>query len=640
MRMVRLLRLLEWARPTDVATIASALPEAELAAAIEAMEGQLSPALREYILTEGSSALLIALARHAIAASDRNGANMVGRILTRFDPETDAAFFEREFSGDLQGRARYAILRTRKGPDGRAVIAPRVKQHLLSAIANVAADLAAEDGPAKLLLSELAYADDPDLIRALLPHASTLSAAEAARVILTLNAYGHRAEAKRHRGLWAGRGRSFTFLGIRRFSILPSVAGPEKPGFPGTRRVSEPGGLLEQQRTIQEALRAGTVSAAEILEQTRPAALTLSLAYCANPDSLRPDERRAMEDMRALLTQYAAEQLDGDTQRWIRAIRRVRNYEGSFPKLLADTALLADSESDVEKRGATDFAARLSQEIDTRNILISLAPRETANRLLAAERMKTMVTAMARAVPLSRPLVERILSHGSVTQRRRLAFNTDTPDAVLARLIEKTGHTDIMFWIMDRPAVGQEVLDRAYTAAPHNRQYKTWVDTWAPYTPDVVLNALRCKAYDPAWLLSVLQDTADSFDEPGRIAAYVLLADVAGVEAVWAVELNRAGSLEAMAACVRASMTAGDAKPLIEAAQASPIEDRKNVRPRRPSRTEEHLDHAPSPFWDLIRTRLDGHTDRWLELLELFRSRPYASDEELIAEFPGPGSPA
>jgi hypothetical protein len=191
-----------------------------------------------------------------------------------------------------------------------------------------------------------------------------------------------------------------------------------------------------------------------------------------------------------------------------------------------------------------------------------------------------------------------------------------------------------MFAIMDRAEVGQEILERAYATAPRYRKYRSWIASWAPHTPGAVLTALRCWAHDPGWVLSVLQETIEKFDEPGRIAAYVMLAEVVGVEAVWAVELDRAGSLESMAEYVRASMASGTAEPLIEAARASPIEDQTEVRRLRTSRTEEQLGLIPDAFVDLIRSRLDGRTDRWLELLELFRSRPDASDEELVAEFP------
>lgn len=658
--MVRLLRLLESARASDVRDIASALPEAELAAAIEAVGGRISLALREYILSEGSSALLTALARQAVLATNppaktakaghrlRGARGAVSRVLWRFDPEADAAFFEVEVSGVMHKLARLAILRGRKGPDGHAVIAPRVKQLLLDAVA----EGVGRDDAGERLLTELATADDPDLVRAVLPYAGRLSAGEAARAIMTLDEYGLRAEALQHRGLWAGRGRSFTFLGRRRFDMLPSVS-RETVSYPVPGSFSEPYSLKHYRNDIEQreiprkgleyvrdavwcALVAGTVSAAEILERTRPAALTVSLAFCEKPESLRPDERRAMEDMRILVSRYANEGLGDDPQRWVRAVRWIQNYDGTFP------ALLAATESDEEQPGDRNFNDSLRTKVDTRSVLISVAPRETADRFLVKECVNEVIMHPASAVPLPPALVDYIISEGTETERRRLASNHATPDSVLTRLIEESAGTDVMFDIMDRQEVGQDVFARACAAAPHDDRYKAWVTSRADYAMATVLNALRCNAYDPGWILSVLRATVKDFDEPERIAAYVLLADVVGVEAVWALELDRAGSLDAMASYVRASMATGDAAPLIEAAQAAPIEESRDAPRQRFRRQEESPespespDHGSSPLGELIRTRLDGHTERWLKLLELFQSRPDASDEELIAEFPGP----
>jgi hypothetical protein len=156
---------------------------------------------------------------------------------------------------------------------------------------------------------------------------------------------------------------------------------------------------------------------------------------------------------------------------------------------------------------------------------------------------------------------------------------------------------------------------------------------------------------DPETLASIVRASIEEFDEPGKIAAYALLADVAGVEAVWALDLDHSGSLEAMDPHVRESMATGNAEPLLAAACAMPVDDGSagsltrrsaNVPDMPPglawSRTDEALDHPlTQPLQKLIRARLDGHVDRWLELAELLRTRPDLSDEELIDEV-APGS--
>jgi hypothetical protein len=145
---------------------------------------------------------------------------------------------------------------------------------------------------------------------------------------------------------------------------------------------------------------------------------------------------------------------------------------------------------------------------------------------------------------------------------------------------------------------------------------------------------------DPAWFLSLLRVTIDEFDEPAEIAAYTLLADVAGVEAVWALDLDRSGNLDEMEPYIRESMATGDAEPLYEAARATPFvaDDELGPEATQWPRTDAELDHPLNrPLENLVRNRLDGHVDRWLELARRFAARPEASDEELIGEF-GPTS--
>jgi hypothetical protein len=90
----------------------------------------------------------------------------------------------------------------------------------------------------------------------------------------------------------------------------------------------------------------------------------------------------------------------------------------------------------------------------------------------------------------------------------------------------------------------------------------------------------------------------------GRLFAYAHLARVSGVEAVWTLEMDRAGSLEAMHPAVRASMTAGSAVPLLEAAVADPYRGmHQDTAVSAPAlRREEALDwpfpwHDPEQGW-------------------------------------------
>lgn len=658
--LARLLRLLGSAQPADVPVVASSLPEADLAAAIEATSGQISLPLCEYVLTDGSSRVLAALARQVVRNDDEDREDIVNRILMRCDPEADEAFFDPEPSNTPMMRARQVIVRQRKGPDDRAIIPPRVKRLLLDAVATAAAD----GGPGKELIQLLAVADDPDLVLTLVPYATSLSAYQAANVIMTLDDHGLRKEAKRHRGLWAGRGSAFTRFGIRRFSKLPiryprpSTFSPSPDYSRGPWSVKEYrvnvenrphstwGGFARLRDAAWLSLRAGTMTAADVLELTRPAALAVLLAATETADlARRPGQLRAADDIRTLIARHAAESFGDDPRAWAQAVTWVNTYPGTILELFADPAA-------ARARAREDniyFRLHINTHLDPANILLAIAPRETAERALRTRHMKRTITAATTEAPLCRALVEHVIAFGTVPQRERLAANEATPDSVLARLLERAERTDIAFDVMERDEVGEQILQRAYAQAPRGRKLKEWIADRAYYDPMTALNALRGSKDDPAWILNVLRFAIDEFEEAGRIAAYALLAEVAGVEAVWAVELDVAGDLSSMAPYVRETMAVGNADPLIEAAKITPmkekLKDEDDVELPAPafSRTEDYLDHPLSrPLETLIRTRLDGRTNRWLELAELLQAKPEASDEELIAEFPvsapdGPG---
>ncbi|MEY9928842.1 hypothetical protein ABH926_003481 [Catenulispora sp. GP43] len=517
----RLLRLLESARPTDISAVASALPEAELAAAVEVLHGRLSVPFREYILTEGPSCALAALVRQVLLYGDAEGANTVDRILMRFDPEADAAFFEDEPATFPATRARRAILRERKGPDRRTVIPRRVKRMLLDAVAAGSGGRLDKD-----LLHLLAAADDPDLVLALMPYADQLDAAEAASVITTLADHGLKKEAKKHRALWAGRGGDFTFLGFRRFDGLPfryalretfdaSPDGSTKPVSVDMYReivdscqypVSN--GLERIRETALYALRAGTMSATEVLEHTRPAGLTALLAVSEVSEATRPGERRAADDIRALIEHYATERLADDPRRWAQAVSKVNQYSGTLVDLLADPGAAHD------RWTPGHVGAHLYTRLDAANILLATAPPEVAEKALLTRNMKRTITELTEEAPLCRALVEYVLARGTVPQRENLAANEATPDSILHRLLERTEQTTIPFAIMQRDEVGQDVLDIACAKAPRGRVLRRWIADRAFRNPTAALRALRGGATDPAWVLGVLRHTITCSTRP------------------------------------------------------------------------------------------------------------------------------
>jgi hypothetical protein len=117
---------------------------------------------------------------------------------------------------------------------------------------------------------------------------------------------------------------------------------------------------------------------------------------------------------------------------------------------------------------------------------------------------------------------------------------------------------------------------------------------------------------DPELLHAVLRRSNRSLQTDRRIVAYARLAAAAGPEPVWALELERAGSLERMHEAVRASMAEHSDEPL----RAVAVGD---TRPE-PERVGGDWDAAFQPSrpdtGDRVRALLDGRPELWLRLAE------------------------
>lgn len=648
--LIRLFDLLASGRPADARAVAAALPEEDLAAVVDAAGDRVSLPVRGHILSEGTSRTLIALARYAVSGVE-GGASTMDRVLLRFDPEADAAvFFDLDTSLLGVRRARRLILRDRQGPDGHAVIPPRVKQALLDAVADTEPD--------PHLRNELALADDPDLVMALVPYADRLSCQEAANVIGTLVAYGRRQDAKRHRALWPTTRREFYILGFRRYRSLP---GPYTPFLQSIARVDprvdgmdaeayvdyywrqRAVGYLAIREGARVALLAGTMVAAEVLEHTRPARVAVTLAVCKESSESQPGERRAADDVRVLLDRYTADRLADDPDRWARVIAGVNTFPGTVPDLLAEAEAGVEADAEPDPESSPNHRSSSLADVNAANILLALAPRAVAEQVVAAKSMERTIAAVAGEAPLCRALVEHVLTRGTFEQRLRLAANNVTPDAVLLRLLEQSRDDTILHAILERDFVAREVLRRVYVVVPRDDWLRRWILQRAQDDPATALDALRHTTDDMAWMLETRRSAFRYLYRRDRILADAMLAEAAGVEAVWAMELDRAGTLESMAPHVRASMGTGDAEPLIQAARAAAAEQAEELEDDdlddddpllNPPRTLAGLDDPFSrPLEALIRSRLDGRLDRWLHLAELLRARPNATDEELISEF-------
>jgi hypothetical protein len=393
-----------------------------------------------------------------------------------------------------------------------------------------------------------------------------------------------------------------------------------------------------------EALCAGALSAEQILDHTRPAALTLALAVCTPADYPRPWVRRATGDVRVLLARRLSEELGDDDQRWAAAIA----LSGSFAGTVAE--LLHSGEAPAGFRRFFD-ANRSSHA--PQNVLLALAPRGVAGRYLAGLTELTRPAAltgladpssafhpstyrpstdhpsafrpsvpdhqwewMLAGGPLSRPLVDHVLAHGTVGQRRRLLGNELCPDFVLEQA--PAGHTRE---ILLRRLLPPHVRSRAFHFFEREpREARLWARSMAERGRDELVDLAWSLIDAPELLRQVVVAALGRADQPTLTCLYGALAEAAGPEPVWVLDLERAGSLDAVLPPVRASMAACSAEPLVEAARQTPRRHWIDVLdPERFGcqglRAEAELDRTGHfPLEALVATHLDGRADFWCEL--------------------------
>lgn len=654
-------RLLNTARPDDIPAVLAGLSESDLAAVVDIADAPVSMNLCEYVLAHGASASLVALARRAVLGECDQGeqslypgylrwfgwfgpyrrrrtrrTQVLPRILRRRDPEVDAAVFDLDDTLELVRTSRADVLSHRRGSDGRASIPPQVKKRLLDS----AAEHAAHPGrplPA-LLLSELATADDADLVRAALLHHHGLTDQEKALALDTLARRGRRDEAKElYPELWNEFPRAARRTARRTTARDAgySYRGPAGPAVVSLRQYikvakqkdkhQEKGWVLR--RFAMDALRTGAITAADIVAHSRPAAVALTLTCCTNDDELRPGARRAADDMRILISERLAATAGDDYKSWARLISCCVGFRGTFPDLLA-----------CLERGFPQQSYRFKDHSalgpwDARNVLSAMAPPEIAARLLEdASRWGDDLRSLAASAPLTRQLVDRITLTGTEEQRTALAGNDATPDSVLARLLENPELTSI---IAKRRFIGPGTRFAAlarYVPGRRRGEFGDPVVDVASRGPEPLLSTLR-SATDPAQLLVIIEAVAAVLTPDTRVAAYSILAQAAGPEAVWALELARAGSLEEMDPEVLASMAAGSWDPVHP--DDTGIDDLDSASVKEAWRADERLDEPFAyPLASIVRAHLDGHPGRWLTLLDLITAEPEAGLEELVAQLP------
>jgi hypothetical protein len=389
-----------------------------------------------------------------------------------------------------------------------------------------------------------------------------------------------------------------------------------------------------------EALCAGTLTAEQVLDHTRPAALALSLAVCTPAEYPRAWFRRATGDVRVLLARRLAEELGEDDERWSAAI----NLSGSFGGSVAELVHSDETPGSVHR-----FLNPYRSAYASQNVLLALAPREVAARYLAAlvetrdaypVRPRTVDYKwdwMLGSGPLSRPLVERVVTRGHLGQRRRLFGNDLCPDYVLEQV-----HAGYAREVLLRKINPPHVLSRAFRAYAE-REPAHEMRAWAAGMlgragdrsevggkgdsaradsgkADKVVDLAFSLIDAPDLLCLVVAGVLDRADAATLTCLYGALAEAAGPEPVWALDLERAGTLDAVLPQVRASMAVGSAEPLLEAAARTPRRHWIDVLDAEQFgcqglRAEAELDRTGHfPLEAQVAAHLDGRRERWAEV--------------------------
>ena len=364
------------------------------------------------------------------------------------------------------------------------------------------------------------------------------------------------------------------------------------------------------------ALSAGALTAEQLLDHTRPAALTLALAVCTPADYSRPWVRRATGDVRVLLARRLAAELGGDDRRWAAAITLSGSFAGTVAELLR---------SDEAPAGFRRFFDANHSDHAPQNVLLALAPRAVAGRYLArlAGLSGTVGLAgdhlwewMLASGPLSRPLVDHVLAHGTVGRRRRLLGNELCPDFVLEQA--PVGYTRE---ILLRRLLPPHVRSRAFHFFDREpREARLWARSMAERNRDELVDLAWSLVDAPELLRQVVVAALGRADQPTLTCLYGALAEAAGPEPVWALDLERAGNLDSVLPPVRASMALCSAEPLVEAARQTPRRHWIDVlKPELVGcvglRAEAELDRTGHfPLEALVADHLDGRADFWAEL--------------------------
>lgn len=356
-------------------------------------------------------------------------------------------------------------------------------------------------------------------------------------------------------------------------------------------------------------IRAGTINVEDVYRRVRPATVALTLL-------LDPGAGQAAQGLVRRIRRGAGR----GAGHWAEAVVAVDAWPGSLRSLLRREA---HAESELSVHALVGLADHLWRGA---NILLALAPSGTLARIAAeaapmaatgrvvgepqAVRYARALARIAGHAPVTRTVVDHAMDPAtSARVRMALAANPLTPNDVLVRLLafadrEPGVAAAICMHDCAPPAVRLAAFRRV-------RDPQVLLQAREPLQRDIDMvrgiHRIATLGADEAQLMhALIRDADPGLPVQARLFAYAHLARVSGVEAVWTLEMDRTGSLEAMHPAVRASMAAGTAVPLLEAAVADPYRGmhQDTVASVAALRREEALDW-PFPWQDPERGRSD-----------------------------------
>ncbi|MEY9926689.1 hypothetical protein ABH926_001311 [Catenulispora sp. GP43] len=329
-------------------------------------------------------------------------------------------------------------------------------------------------------------------------------------------------------------------------------------------------GVLTHLRELTiQGLKAGSLSTRDVLFEVRPAAVAVSV--------LAEREVAAAGPVLAAVIRAA---VADHPSRWAYLVDQVDFWPGSLASLLT-------GRRDIGVVGYLSVPpsrprAWIGHLWRPANILLALAPAEGARRFFTEATGRTAVwragsaERMAGYMPLSRALVEYTLSpRGSRRARANLAGNAFAPDAVLALLLERPGEAEIAMAVREHDFAGGAVRRQAYLAVRDRPDaVRKSLAKLLEHGQKQFLDLLAAAPEDDAvWMHSLIKLAGDWLQPQTRRTAYGRLAAVSEPEVVWSLALAYAGSIEALAPEVRASMVEGSAAPLAAAVRDGPFWD-------------------------------------------------------------------